>query len=72
MIEKYKPIDALNIGYNREEEYAYPCFLYQGLPIIAPKTKKGGELIFNNEFYTVTSVNDTTFACKSDRHENEF
>ena len=39
---------------------------------IQNKLKSFAHAEFNNEFYTVTSVDEKTFTCKSDRHEKEF
>lgn len=58
LMNQFKPDNATKINELQNDEYSQDVYIYQGLPVIARKTMGNGDVMVNNETFTITSIVD--------------
>ena len=69
--DRLKTIDSLFIPFKPEDEYTQDMYLYKNLPAIARKTVEGGEIMINNETYSVSNYDDTHIYLYCERPDDD-
>lgn len=68
---QHKPKDAIFIQADENDEYTQDVYLYEGLPVIARKTVENGEVMVNNETFTVVNISNNRMRLITERIEGE-
>ena len=69
--DRLKKKDSLFIPFNSEDEYTQDMYIYENLPVIARRTVEGGEIMINNETYSVINYDDTHIYLYCERPDDD-
>jgi hypothetical protein len=66
-----KPDDAVILEAIEGDKYTQEMWLYPGLPLIARRTVDNGDVMVNNEYFTVEKVEKDEVVCVADRTDED-
>jgi hypothetical protein len=69
--DRLKKKDSLFIPFNPEDEYTQDMYIYENLPVIARRTVEGGEIMINNETYSVINYDETHIYLYCERPDDD-